>query len=375
MRALKNVLIAGAMLWGATCQAQSLELQAISDFTNFDSGEVPYYLDIAGDRKVLAINAAIPEYRDRFARAEHEFIGADGLYDITINALGEIDGDGMYRLLVNGIVLGAAVNSPVSVDYTIIEHTFKGIALTSPATIGVESSAVSNNKIPEGDGYAFARGRWKSVTINPSESVSVEPAASTDLAISLSTLNSKLISGNEVPFIATVVNASAETTATSPTIEFQLPDGIEFVSSETCVANATGARCALPQLAPNDTGSVALTTTLLKEGWQSVSASVASAQSDSDRSNNVDVLSFEIAAPKEVDPVSVLGGQSSGIDNSGGQPSTMSSNTTNDSSKKDSGAGALGITIMAFILVALTRLLLTNPTLVNQTGRDRTQQC
>ena len=292
---------------GAFAQSTDIELLAIKDFRNFDSGEVPYYLDIAGDRNVLAINAADPNYRNKFARAEHEFTGADGIYDITINAMGEIDGDGTYRLLINGVVQGVSVNSPVTTDYTIIEHTFQGIALTAPDIIGVESNAVSNDKIPEGDGFAFARGRWKSVTISEHDAGSVNADMSADLGITLSTVDGLTVEGGQAPFIVSVVNNSTTNTATKPMVEFILPDEITFNSSENCIAITTGATCTLSNLAPGDVATVSINADIDADGWLSLNASVEADQADNDRANNTATLAFEaqtqgtftIAAPVE----------------------------------------------------------------------------
>lgn len=296
MTRLLSSILAGAVLLSLplSLNAQSIELQAISDFTNRESGAVPYYLDIAGQRDVLAINAAIPEYRNKFARAEHEFIGPEGIYDITINAMGEIDGDGTYRLLINGIVQGVAVNPPVSVDYTIIEHTFPGIALSTETVIGVESNAVSNDTIPEGDGYAFARGRWRSVVLSqPDETAVVVSDNVIDLALSLSTVEVLVQDGAQIPIIVSVTNQSETTTATSPVVTFDLPEGIEFASGELCTAIRTGVQCELSEIAPGETVNTSFYADITQAGWLSISAAVSSDQADSERSNNTATLAFE----------------------------------------------------------------------------------
>ncbi len=296
-RCLKLLLTILSLSMPVGVQAQAIELQAISDFTNRESGAVPYYLEIAGGRNALAINAANPDYRNKFARAEHEFLGPDGIYDITIHALGEIDGDGTYRLLVNGIVQGEAVNSPVTIDYTVIEHTFEGIALTAPVVIAVESMAVSNNRIPEGDGFAFARGRWQALTLETHQTnpIIVE---SVDLGIALSTVNTLAHEGNTAPIVASVINHSELTSATNGQIEFVLPDGIEFQSSAHCVVAIDVVRCVLPEVSPGAVVTSQFNANITASGWLSLSASVNSDQADSHRQNNVASLAFEAdAAP------------------------------------------------------------------------------
>lgn len=288
--------MAGAVLLATplSLNAQSIELQAISDFTNRESGAVPYYLDIAGQRNVLAINAANPDYRNKFARAEHEFTGPAGIYDVTINAMGEIDGDGTYRLLINGIVQGVGVNPPVSVDYTIIEHTFQGIALSPETIIAVESNAVSNDTIPEGDGYAFARGRWRSVVLSvPEAAGTVITDDAIDLALSLSTVEVLAQDGAQMPVIVSVVNQSDSTTATSPVVTFDLPEGVTFANGDVCSATRTGVTCELPEIAPGDVVNTSFTVDISQSGWLSISAAISSDQADTERSNNTATLTFE----------------------------------------------------------------------------------
>jgi len=363
---------------GVLAQSANIELQAITDFTNFDSGEVPYYLDIAGDRNVLAINAADPNYRNKFARAEHEFTGADGIYDITINALGEVDGDGTYRLLINGVVQGVSVNMPVTTDYTIIEHTFQGIALTAPDVIGVESNAVSNDKIPEGDGFAFARGRWRSVTLSEHDAGTANADMSADLGMTLSTVDALTTDGGQAPFIVTVVNNSTMSTATKPVVVFVLTDEITFNSSDTCTRSTAAVTCTLPNLAPGEVYTVSFTGEIHTEGWLSISASVGADQADNDRANNTATLSFEAAAqgpvatapPAEPPPPTVppvansttntqgnTGGTAGGSDaiDSPTEPSIVNSisPTTNNASANsaDGDSGATGVAGIILLLL------------------------
>ncbi len=289
-------LLASVLFCAMTVQAQSIELQAISDFSSLDSGEVPYYLEVAGNRNAVAINAANPDFREKFARAEHEFLGPDGIYDITINALGEIDGEGEYRLSVNGVIQGVAVNPPVTEDYTVIQHTFPGIALTAPVIIAVESNAVSNDMIPEGDGFAFARGRWRSVELTESTPASTASPMTVDLALSISTVDALKQTGSTMPLIFTLLNQSESTVATNPVLTVALPDELQFDSSDACIPTATGARCVMPELPAMSSANINLYANLVSTGWTSVSASVVADQQESDLNNNASVEAFEILA-------------------------------------------------------------------------------
>jgi len=315
--------------------AQTIELEAISDFTNLNSGEVPYYLDIAGDRKALAINAAVPNFRNKFARAEHEFLGADGVYDITINAMGEIDGEGTYRLSVNGVVMGVAVNPPVSTDYTIVKHKFSGITLVSPTVIAVESTAVSNDTVPEGDGFAFARGRWAGLSIETPDPTAVNTVATANIGVSLSTVNALLNVGNEVPFIVTALNGSSDTVATNLLIEIELPSGIEFISSDICTRLTSGVRCVLSELPPGESQNLTFTGLIQTSGWANVSAAISADQIDEDRNNNTANLSFEVPATPANETDTSSNGDT-GLDNQG----TTDAGSTDVNNQGTSGPGS-----------------------------------
>jgi hypothetical protein len=124
-------------------------------------GFVPYYKDAANN--ALAINAVM--YKDRFAAATLRFEGAAGVYDVTITALLETDGEATYRLRVNGAVAGEAQNPPTAKDYVEAPHLFRRVALRPGDTIQVESNTHSNRKIPEGAAFAYARGRWRALSL------------------------------------------------------------------------------------------------------------------------------------------------------------------------------------------------------------------
>ena len=68
-------------------------------------------------------------------------------------------------MLVAGKKVGEATNPETKKDYQVAKHRFNGIELLIDDTIRVEFNTASNGKIPEGDAFAFARGRWRSVQV------------------------------------------------------------------------------------------------------------------------------------------------------------------------------------------------------------------
>lgn len=143
-------------------EAKGSVLTAIDDFEFVVSGKfVPGYKDAA--RRAMAIDAA--KHQDKYAAAEAAYKGKPGTYDIVLTTLTETDGESTYRLIVNGSEVGKVKNPKSATDYQAITHRFKGVELLPDTIIRVEFNSASNGKIPEGDGFAYSRGRWRSVAI------------------------------------------------------------------------------------------------------------------------------------------------------------------------------------------------------------------
>ena len=145
----------------------STTLSAMVDFeVKVSKGFVPAYQDKA--RKALAINAA--KHKNKFAAAEATFQGKSGIYDLQLIALTETDGESRYRVFVGGKKVLTAQNSTTENDYRVQCHRIDQIKLNQGDVIRVEFNTDSNGKIPEGDAFAFSRGRWRALRLIPSKS-------------------------------------------------------------------------------------------------------------------------------------------------------------------------------------------------------------
>ena len=293
-------------LWAAT-----FTYEAITDFTDIDAGEVPYYRHIGVN--ALAINAAIEDFRDKFARATLEFEEDAGQYDVTITSLGETDGDGEFRFLVNGEVVGTSVNEPTDVDFSEQLHTFENISIPQGALIGVESIAVSNGLIPEGDAYAYARGRWTTLTISDVEEIIAvpDPVENVDLGLDLLVNNETPTAGEEISVGITVENFSDDT-ATTPVVTVTFAEGLGNLASDTCVESDNGSMiCALVELSGFEATSFTITADALTSGNAAITAIVSTDQTDTEAANNSDSANVEIQSvvipvveiPEVVSPV------------------------------------------------------------------------
>jgi len=249
---VKILFLAFGLMVSVAAWAQTHTYDAITDFTDTTAGEVPYYTHTAVN--ALAINAAIEDYRDKFARATVTFEHATGVYDVTIAALGETDGDGTFRFLVNGELQGSAVNAPATMDYGTQLHRFENISISEGDLIGVESVAVSNGLIPEGDGYAFARGRWTTLTIEASDDNTPDPVMTADVAIDLTADSDEVESGETVVYTLTVENLSDTVIATGPVATIALPAHFNVEPHPDCEPTTIDSNltCNLPELQPQD---------------------------------------------------------------------------------------------------------------------------
>lgn len=138
-------------------------LVASEDFESIEvEGFAPYYRDARWES--VAVNSI--EWPDRFAAAEASWRGDAGLYDLTLVTITEQDGESSYRLSVSGESIGE-VQNPAGADYELSEHIWGGVQLNPGDVLQVASNSHSNMTVPEGDGFATSRGRWRYLIIEP----------------------------------------------------------------------------------------------------------------------------------------------------------------------------------------------------------------
>lgn len=155
---------------GTPACTQTYTYGATTNFTALAAtGEfVPYYKD--GNR--LAIAATNTSYRNKWAAAELTFDGVDCTYDFKLTGLCETDGETSYKMYVNGVQIGTAmknqrIQGTAIPDYTPQVHIVKGVTIKKGDKIRVESDCNSNGLVPEGSGFAWARGRWTQLQLVP----------------------------------------------------------------------------------------------------------------------------------------------------------------------------------------------------------------
>ena len=279
----------------AFSHADTLVFEATTDFPVIDAGEVPYYKDSPA-RNALAINAAIENYRDKFARAEVVYDGQAGQFDMTIIGLAELDGAAVYNLLVNGEIVGTATNPSVVTDYTPIRHIFEDIDVPGGAILAVESLANSNDTVPEGEGFAFARGRWTALEMTSTEAAPA-PSNYIDLKLGMDSDKQALTEGQEVIIILDASNAANSLVATSPLLWLTLPEtGLAFVSGTNCAVISLLVECALSELAAGQQTSLSVTLAATSANPSAnLKASIRADQTENYEIDNTVSLNFTIA--------------------------------------------------------------------------------
>ena len=288
---MKQVLFALITAFGlaASSTAATFDYQALTDFEALGSGAVPYYKD--NPRNALAINAANPSHRDVFAGASTTFNGDTDEYDVTISALGELDGECDYRFLVDGVVVGTATNTPVTEDYDIQQHTFTGISIPNGATISVESNAVTNGLIPEGDSTAYARGRWRALSITTAVLPVSDPV---DMSVAITAANTTAEVGATYEVTVNIHNNSTDQTATAPQMNMAFPANTTIAPHALCTTDNDTVNCALAEISAGATTTLTFAATTAAAGTASFTPAVTADQTDVNTDNNSAVIEVAV---------------------------------------------------------------------------------
>ena len=115
----------------------------------------------------LGIDATNVAFRTKYAKASYTITEAEeGRFKLGFVSLSEFDGESHYKVFVNDKLVGDFTNPRTELDFhEVYFNTSQIVALTVGDKITVEAIAASNGLIPEDGGYAWARGRWRAVTL------------------------------------------------------------------------------------------------------------------------------------------------------------------------------------------------------------------
>jgi hypothetical protein len=158
------VALAAAVAWAAP--APTLVWRAVENFTPLGAPAfaAPYAETKDPDAALHGLAVNPRQHRDRFAAAELVFAGPAGTYRLELLAVAEEDGESVYRLAVNGALLAARANPPSAAKRTPVVHQWNGVKLRPGDRLAVHFAGRSNGRIPEGDSFAWSRGRWRTLS-------------------------------------------------------------------------------------------------------------------------------------------------------------------------------------------------------------------
>lgn len=128
----------------------------------------PYYeqkTSARPDEHGVAIDTV--RHAGRPAAAETVHAGPEGRFVIELTAVAEEDGESTYRIEIAGRALETRRNPPVTEKRVPVPHRWGPVTLQPGDRIRVVFAGATNGKIPEGSGTAWARGRWRTLTLIP----------------------------------------------------------------------------------------------------------------------------------------------------------------------------------------------------------------
>lgn len=168
MRLAYLLSVAGLLAVFSSCTSTrstgpvTIQLSALEDFTLPEKSDyVPAYRHDA--KNALAINAG--KYKDQYAIAETVFAGPAGTYTVELTSLQETDGESTYVFYRDDKQIATVTNAPTKVDYQPQTHHLGKVELKPGQRISIAFNSHSNGKIPEGDAFAFSRGRWTTLKL------------------------------------------------------------------------------------------------------------------------------------------------------------------------------------------------------------------
>jgi hypothetical protein len=142
--------------------------RAAADFRPVDApGFVPSYVEDGSDDPAVHGRAVRTDlHGDQPAAAQVVFGGPAGRYTLVLVAVAEEDGESPYKIEVDGVLLGVKHNPRQPEKRFEVRHRFPAVDLVPGSTLRVIFRGHSNGLVPEGDGFAWARGRWRALELH-----------------------------------------------------------------------------------------------------------------------------------------------------------------------------------------------------------------
>ena len=154
----------------AAVAAESVHVwRAATDFREVAGRDwVPSYVETPGEDAATHGRAVRTNlYQGLAAAVEVTYEGPAGEFVLTLVAIAEEDGESRYAVEVDGRSLGEVFNTRQPEKRVPQRHAFPAVRLEPGSTIRVIFRGHSNGLIPEGEAYAWSRGRWRALEARP----------------------------------------------------------------------------------------------------------------------------------------------------------------------------------------------------------------
>lgn len=164
-----RIMVIGLVLsgWLGLARGEEGYYRAVEDFKPVKGeGVAEYYVEakmVDPEEHGLAVNPK--RFGEGMAGGEMVYAGPEGIFDVELVAVAEEDGESVYELEVGGKKLGERVNPETAEKRRVVRHRWAGVKLKPGDRIRVWFGGRTNGKIPEGDGTAWSRGRWRGLEI------------------------------------------------------------------------------------------------------------------------------------------------------------------------------------------------------------------
>lgn len=164
-----------------TCQTiLSKDFDKITGIANYDAANkaaIPNSPANSANVGEVVLGCGGANGKTRPCAAEETYTGPTGDYFIKLSAMGEPDGECNYEVFVNGTKIGEqkttrifGTNTPAyTVEQLQINNT--AVELKNGDIIRVTFNQTSNDLVPEGNGFATARGRWRGIELCPDDNI------------------------------------------------------------------------------------------------------------------------------------------------------------------------------------------------------------
>ncbi len=123
-------------------------------------------------RMAVQINT-VQQPTNKWAAAKGTFDGETGVYSLIFTSLLESDGECSYRVFVDGNKVidfeNPRIHGTTIAEYTPYRVGKMDVAINAGAEILVEFLSNSNELVPEGNAFGFARARWRGVSFGKCE--------------------------------------------------------------------------------------------------------------------------------------------------------------------------------------------------------------